>query len=51
VKYRLFDFPKNPEQNHQKIRETQKVISLIDLFGSGFSGLGRFFKVSGKQRF
>nr|VFK32025.1 MAG: hypothetical protein BECKLPF1236C_GA0070990_101556 [Candidatus Kentron sp. LPFa] len=37
---KLVTFPENPEQNDQKIRETQEVISLIELFGSRFSGLG-----------
>nr|VFK24484.1 MAG: hypothetical protein BECKMB1821G_GA0114241_100858 [Candidatus Kentron sp. MB]VFK30721.1 MAG: hypothetical protein BECKMB1821I_GA0114274_101733 [Candidatus Kentron sp. MB]VFK75334.1 MAG: hypothetical protein BECKMB1821H_GA0114242_10209 [Candidatus Kentron sp. MB] len=36
----LVTFPENPRQNDQKISEAQKAPPLIDLFGSGFSGLG-----------
>jgi hypothetical protein len=36
----LVTFPENPEKNDQKNRRDQEVMSLIDLFGSGFPGLG-----------
>nr|VFJ60117.1 MAG: hypothetical protein BECKFM1743A_GA0114220_102565 [Candidatus Kentron sp. FM]VFJ60707.1 MAG: hypothetical protein BECKFM1743C_GA0114222_102785 [Candidatus Kentron sp. FM]VFK13292.1 MAG: hypothetical protein BECKFM1743B_GA0114221_102754 [Candidatus Kentron sp. FM] len=36
----IFNFPENPEQDDQKIRESQEMRSLIELFGSEFSGVG-----------
>lgn len=46
-------FPENPEQKDRKIRETQEAISLIELFGAGFSGLGnvRIIRASGDRSF